>query len=447
MSGRGKGSSQSSRSRGRGRGRSTPSSEPTATASPSTSTPGVSQVAPTIPPPPAPSTQSPPTDPPQVDPSSQLHADSSHVSQPDPPTQQVEQIPIIWDGQKGFNPDNNVCTQAISDVIELMLNEPCLNYSEVPADVQKRWCINLQEGFTWPQEEDKQIKKSFNYRAGKRYQQIKRDLRSGELQRLKWLSETLRGRLMHRFATDPGFLKRSGVCKVNRASPKGGCLHTRGSATIPKTRAWMTRSLDRPPTEPETEFSTNIEQATQQAQEEGDETAGTRQTLSEPCKNRVYGAGGFFASSLDRSGYGGSSAFATCSQAGPADAEVVDLREQVQNLTHSLQTQWEALQQQIDEVRSLRETLADKAAQADEVRSLKETLAERDARAKEQLQRLEEMQHQMAAYYDPLRPASSITARGGSGGSSTAPPLPPCPPPPAQPDQGPVDDDDDYEDA
>ncbi|MED6171669.1 hypothetical protein PIB30_042915 [Stylosanthes scabra] len=149
-----------------------------------------------------------------------------------------------------------------------------------------------------------------------------------------------------------------------------------------------------------------------------------------------------------RSGYGGFSASATCSQASPADAEVVDLREQVQNLTHSLQTQGEALQQQIHEVRSLRETLADRAVQADEVCSLKETLAVRDVRAEEQLRRLEEMRRQMAAYYDPLRPASSITARGGSGGSSTAPPLPPCPPPPAaQPDQGPADDDDDYEDA
>ncbi|MED6132214.1 hypothetical protein PIB30_017067 [Stylosanthes scabra] len=273
-----------------------------------------------------------------------------------------------------------------------MLNEPWLNFSEVPADVQKRWFEKWAEGFTLPREEDKQIRKFFDYRAARRYQQIMRDLREGELQRLKWLSEPLRERLLHRFATNPGFLKRSAVCKVNRASPKGGCLHTWGSATIPKTRARMT------------EFSVNLEQATQQAQEEGDETAGTvdpdvvwRQTLTEPCRNWVYGAGGFFASSLHRSGYGGSSASATCRQASSADAEVVDLREQ----------------------------------------------------AEEQLQRLEEMQRQMAAYYDPLRPASNITARGGSGGSSTAPPLPSCPPPPppAQPDQGPADDDDDYEDA
>ncbi|MED6157135.1 hypothetical protein PIB30_020453 [Stylosanthes scabra] len=297
----------------------------------------------------------------------------------------------------------------------------------------------------------------------RRYQQIMRDLRKGELQRLKWLSETLRARLLHRFATDPGFLKRSRVNKVNQASLKGGCLHTGGSATIPKTKRRMTKSLDRPPTDVKvfrethtrkrdrsivekraedllTEFSANLEQATQQAHEEGDETAGTvdpnavwRQTLSEPCRNRVYGASGFFASSLQRSGYGGSYASATSSHASPADAEVVDLREHVQNLTQSLHAQGETLQQQIDEVRSL-----------------KETLAERDAPSDEQIRRLEEMQRRMAAYYDPLRAMTSHTAVGGSGGSSTGqPPLPPrpSPPPPVQPDHGPADDDDDYDDA
>ncbi|MED6157965.1 hypothetical protein PIB30_028403 [Stylosanthes scabra] len=211
----------------------------------------------------------------------------------------------------------------------------------------------------------------------------------------------------------------------------------------------MTRSLDRPPIDVEVFRETHTRKRDRSiferraddllAKEEGDESAATvdpnvvwRQTLSESCKNRVYGADGFFASSLRRSGYGGSSASATSSHAGPVDAELVDLREQVQNLTQSLHSQGEVLQQQIDEVRSL-----------------KETLAQRDAQADEQIRRLEEMQRQMVAYYDPLRATSSTPVVGGSGGSSTAPPpLPPHPPPPpAQPDHGPADDDDDYEDA
>ncbi|MED6188335.1 hypothetical protein PIB30_084982 [Stylosanthes scabra] len=78
-----------------------------------------------------------------------------------------------------------------------------------------------------------------------------RDVHGGELQRLKWLSETVRRQLLDWSANDPGFKKRSAVNKVNRASSKGGYLHTGGSATIPKTRARMMRSLDRTPTDPE----------------------------------------------------------------------------------------------------------------------------------------------------------------------------------------------------
>ncbi|MED6153302.1 hypothetical protein PIB30_100580, partial [Stylosanthes scabra] len=210
----GRPSSSRSRSRSRGRGRAAPNTEHTPSPSPSTSTLGTSQVAPTIPPPVALSPRPPVTDSQQVAPSPQLNANSSHESQPDPPTQQVVQIPITWDGQKGFDPDNNVCTQAISDVIELMLNKPWINYSEIPADVQDRWFQKWAEGFTWPEVRKKQIRKAYDYRAGRRYQQIMRDVRGGELQRLKWLSEMLRRQLLNKFANDRGFKKRSAVNKV-----------------------------------------------------------------------------------------------------------------------------------------------------------------------------------------------------------------------------------------
>ncbi|MED6198076.1 hypothetical protein PIB30_062646 [Stylosanthes scabra] len=66
-------------------------------------------------------------------------------------------------------------------------------------------------------------------------------------------------------------------------------------------------------------------------------------------------------SSLRRSGYAGSSASASSSHTGLADPKVVDLREQVQNLTQSLQSQGHMLQQQIDEVKTPRDTLAQMA--------------------------------------------------------------------------------------
>ncbi|MED6124614.1 hypothetical protein PIB30_060551, partial [Stylosanthes scabra] len=62
----------------------------------------------------------------------------------------------------------------------------------------------------------------------------------------------------------------------------------------------------------------------------------------------------------------------------------------------------------------------------DEVQSLKDTLDDKDARAEEHLCLMEEMQRQMAAFYNPQTPGNSIV--GGSC-PSTAPPLPPRPPP------------------
>ncbi|MED6193090.1 hypothetical protein PIB30_015743 [Stylosanthes scabra] len=82
--------------------------------------------------------------------------------------------------------------------------------------------------------------------------------------------------------------------------------------------------------------------------------------------------------------------------------------------------------------------------QIEEVRSLKSTLTEKDARAEDHLRRVEEMSRMMASFYDPLRPRSSATAGGVA--SSTAPPLPPRPPPRHRPPEG-DDDDDNYEDA
>ncbi|MED6119386.1 hypothetical protein PIB30_011451 [Stylosanthes scabra] len=107
------------------------------------------------------------------------------------------------------------------------------------------------------------------------------------------------------------------------------------------------------------------------------------------------------------SGYAGSSSSASSSYTSPADPE-------------------------IDEVKTLRDTLAQ--------------MAQRDERTEEHLRRMEEMQRQMAAFYNPLRLGPSATI-GGSG-TSTVSPLPPRPPsPPQQPDHDDDGDDDDYEDA
>ncbi|MED6226954.1 hypothetical protein PIB30_108870 [Stylosanthes scabra] len=122
-------SRSSSRGRGRGRGRAVPEAVPSA--SPSASTPGTSQV--------VPSTQAP------LDPS----------PQPTPPDSRAAVAPA-----GGVDADSSHGSQ--------------------------------QEKFTWPESQKSEVLKAFDYRAGRRIQQIMRDVRGHELTRLRWLSDTLR---------------------------------------------------------------------------------------------------------------------------------------------------------------------------------------------------------------------------------------------------------------
>ncbi|MED6122254.1 hypothetical protein PIB30_038105 [Stylosanthes scabra] len=88
-----------------------------------------------------------------------------------------------------------------------------------------------------------------------------------------------------------------------------------------------------------------------------------RRLLRAPYKNRIYEDGGFFARYLLSSGFGGSSASATSTPTSPTK---VDLREQVHNLIQSLQNQGQELQQQRDEVITLKNIIAKRDARVEQ---------------------------------------------------------------------------------
>ncbi|MED6110414.1 hypothetical protein PIB30_042643 [Stylosanthes scabra] len=132
------------------------------------------------------------------------------------------------------------------------------------------------------------------------------------------------------------------------------------------------------------EWNDNFNIATQRALEEAAKFASStpmdldtvwRPTLFEPHKNRVYGAGGFIARSLRSFGFGGSSTSANSTRIGPTE---VNLREKVHNLTQSLQDHGYELQQQ-----------------PDEIITLKNIIAKQDAHLEQHLQHIEVMQQQM----------------------------------------------------
>ena len=104
--------------------------------------------------------------------------------------------------------------------------------------------LHFQEGFRWHSYHDSYMKKAFDYRYGRRIQQMLGDLRKGKEETTQWLRPQLKRQLMQYWDTDPKFKHRQDMNKANRSSSKGGSLHCGGSATIASTKKRMVWNFD-----------------------------------------------------------------------------------------------------------------------------------------------------------------------------------------------------------
>ncbi|MED6129512.1 hypothetical protein PIB30_108660, partial [Stylosanthes scabra] len=152
---------------------------------------------------------------------------------------------------------------------------------------------------------------------------------------------------------------------------------------------WATKSLDRPVSMAEVfkqthtlkankeqfadkrssdiwdEFTSNTTVATQQAVESGtnaevDPDQVWRQTVSEPSqKNRVFGIGGFLASTLRTSVFAPQASSVSLTSPAPAGPEeAVDLREQVQLLNQNIQDMARQLHESEERIQALHDELS-----------------------------------------------------------------------------------------
>ncbi|RYR46777.1 hypothetical protein Ahy_A07g032590 [Arachis hypogaea] len=180
----------------------------------------------------------------------------------------------------------------------------------------------VQLHFIWDTEHDTLIRKIYNHRMGRRLQQMLED---------------------YRHLTN----------RTNRALSRLS-KYTGGSTTLMNTKARMLKLLNREATLVEKfKYTHTLKEnkarfANQQSQDHYDSTDSSvasvidldavwHETVSAPYKNHVYGMGSFFASSLRTSTLRPSSSSATSRAVKPKEG--VDLRLQVQELTHSLHHQ------------------------------------------------------------------------------------------------------------
>ncbi|RYR27617.1 hypothetical protein Ahy_B01g051630 [Arachis hypogaea] len=75
----------------------------------------------------------------------------------------------------------------MTNVIKLMYNHSWPSYMKIPAETRKRWFQKWALHFRWDAEHDLTIRKIFNYRMGRRLQQMLDDFRQGWDHRTTWL--------------------------------------------------------------------------------------------------------------------------------------------------------------------------------------------------------------------------------------------------------------------
>ncbi|RYR28062.1 hypothetical protein Ahy_B01g052162 [Arachis hypogaea] len=201
-----------------------------------------------------------------------------------------------------FTPNNNACTQEKTNVIKLMYDHPWHSYMKILAETRKRWFQKWALHFRWDAEHDLTMRKIFDHRMGRRLQQMLDDA------------------LFVHWETNEGFWHRCLTNRANRASARSS-KYTGSSATFMKTKVRLLKSLDREATLAETfKYTHTLKEnketfADQRSQDHYSQQGGEnatdgstasvvdldvvwRETTSAQYKNRVYGIGSFFGSSL-----------------------------------------------------------------------------------------------------------------------------------------------------
>ncbi|RYR16422.1 hypothetical protein Ahy_B04g073438 [Arachis hypogaea] len=204
-------------------------------------------------------------------------------------------------------PNNNECTQEITNIIKLMYDHPWPNYKKIPAEIRERWFQKWALHFRWNVEHDLTIGKIFDCRMGRCLQQMLDDVRQGQDHLTTWPRLDIKKGLLIHWETDEGFRHRRLTNRVNKASARSS-KYIGVSAIFMKTKAILSKSLDNKATLADTfnythTLKKNKERvADQRSQDHYSQQSGPDavwyETASASYKNRVYGLGSFFASSI-----------------------------------------------------------------------------------------------------------------------------------------------------
>ncbi|KOM43122.1 hypothetical protein LR48_Vigan05g072600 [Vigna angularis] len=157
----------------------------------------------------------------------------------DPP---LHDRPCIEPYGKGFIP-SRVASQAITRSIKQQFLIPWPTWGAIPDDDRKPFWQRFQMKVQWKPEHESQIQRNFHMKASHRLSKMFRDARNAG-QRPNWLGEKIWNSLLAHWNIVE-FCNKCAKAQRNRASERGGTLHTGGSITIHEHAIRMaTRNLE-----------------------------------------------------------------------------------------------------------------------------------------------------------------------------------------------------------
>ncbi|WVY89616.1 hypothetical protein V8G54_035130 [Vigna mungo] len=164
-------------------------------------------------------------------------ADTADLDDPAP-----HDRPFIKPCGKGFLP-SRVASQAITRTIKQQFLQPWPSWGVISDDDKKLFWERFKQKVQWAAEHETQIHKNFNMKASHRLSEMFRDARIAG-QRPYWVGEHIWNSLLAHWNT-PQYRIKCAIAHKNRASEKGGALHTGGSITTHEHAIRMAAALGR----------------------------------------------------------------------------------------------------------------------------------------------------------------------------------------------------------
>nr|XP_025616869.1 uncharacterized protein LOC112709187 [Arachis hypogaea] len=222
-------------------------------------------------------------------------------------------------------------SQKITEIIKKRYDKPYKKFGDVPLLTKKLWFKEWKSHFRIDDDDEEFFWKAFKYRTSKRFSQMMSDIREGVDTTHEWLIPAYKKVLKKYWKMDEKWKNVRKKARENRASLLGSSVHCGGSIPLSSTIERMKKQLDRTPTCEEVFKETHtlksdkskwVDKRSQdthekfikklaevqaqhvEAQAQGMELPPIDEDMiwEEMCggqkKNRVYGKGAFFSSSI-----------------------------------------------------------------------------------------------------------------------------------------------------